>query len=93
MPAEARKFRKVDKTWKDIMINTKADTHVLVATDYENMLDLLRGNNTLLDEIQKGLNEYLEKKRLFFPRYVINVCSHMFITINVQFNAMAKGLA
>lgn len=53
------------------MFNTKADKHVLIATDYENMLNLLRDNNTLLDEIQKGLNDYLEKKRLFFPRYVV----------------------
>jgi dynein heavy chain len=84
MPEESRKFRKVDKAWRDIMMNTKADKHVLIATDYENMLDLLRENNTLLDEIQKGLNDYLEKKRLFFPRYVINACTYMFSTINVQ---------
>jgi dynein heavy chain len=74
MPEGSRKFRKVDKTWRDIMMNTRADKHVLRATDYENMRDLLRENNILLDEIQKGLNDYLEKKRLFFPRYVINVC-------------------
>jgi dynein heavy chain len=71
MPEGSRKFRIVDKTWRDIMFNTKADKHVLIATDYENMLNLLRDNNTLLDEIQKGLNDYLEKKRLFFPRYVV----------------------
>jgi dynein heavy chain len=84
MPDGSRKFRKVDKTWRDIMMNTKADKHVLNATDYENMLDLLKENNTLLDEIQKGLNDYLEKKRLFFPRYVINACTFMFNAINVQ---------
>lgn len=83
MPEESRKFRKVDKTWRDIMLNTKTDKHVLSATDYENMLDLLRENNTLLDEIQKGLNDYLEKKRLFFPRYVINVCTFMFSTVMI----------
>ena len=68
MPEESRKFRKVDKQWKEIMTNTKLDKRVLVATGYPNMLELLRENNSLLDEIQKGLNDYLEKKRLFFPR-------------------------
>ncbi|XP_034243583.1 dynein heavy chain 3, axonemal isoform X2 [Thrips palmi] len=69
MPQEAANFRKVDKAWRAIMTNTVADRHVLIATDYPNMLDLLRENNVLLEEIQKGLNDYLEKKRLFFPRF------------------------
>lgn len=68
MPTEARNFKQVDKTWRCIQANTVQDTHVLVATEYKMMLSLLRENNNLLDEIQKGLNNYLEKKRLYFPR-------------------------
>ena len=44
------------------------DPKVLVATAQDNMLGRLNESNKLLDEIQKGLNDYLEKKRLFFPR-------------------------
>uniref|UniRef100_A0A669PS64 Dynein axonemal heavy chain 3 n=1 Tax=Phasianus colchicus TaxID=9054 RepID=A0A669PS64_PHACC len=66
MPEEGRKFGIVDAYWKDIMAQ---DSRVLVATDQPRMLDRLQEANTLLEDIQKGLNIYLEKKRLFFPRF------------------------
>ncbi|NXU51136.1 DYH3 protein, partial [Turnix velox] len=69
MPEEGRKFRTVDVYWKDIMAQVVKDTKVLVATEQPRMLDRLQEANTLLEEIQKGLNNYLEKKRLFFPRF------------------------
>lgn len=69
MPTEARNFKQVDKVWRSIQANTLEDTRVIVATEYKNMLNLLKHNNSLLDDIQKGLNDYLEKKRLFFPRF------------------------
>ena len=69
MPVEGRKFNKVDRIWRNIMAKTVADPHVLQATNQPNMLQNLEEANGLLDEIMKGLNDYLEKKRLFFPRF------------------------
>ena len=70
MPEEGRKFGIVDSIWRDIMTESVKDTHCLVATDQPNMLGRFREANVLLEEIQKGLNAYLEKKRLYFPRFV-----------------------
>jgi dynein heavy chain len=71
MPEEARNFRAVDSIWRQIMIHTVNNPKVLEATNYPNMLQLLKNCSIMFEQIQKGLNEYLEKKRLFFPRYFI----------------------
>ncbi|XP_046326217.1 dynein axonemal heavy chain 3-like [Haliotis rufescens] len=69
MPEEGRKFGIVDSYWRDIMTESAKDTQCLVATGQANMLGRLKEANVLLEEIQKGLNAYLEKKRLYFPRF------------------------
>jgi dynein heavy chain len=51
------------------MAATTVTPNVLLATEYPNMLKELLKANSLLEEIQMGLNDYLEKKRLFFPRF------------------------
>ena len=42
---------------------------MLHAASIGGLLEKLVGSNNLLDKINKGLNAYLEKKRLFFPRF------------------------
>ena len=70
MPEEGRKFSIVDSYWRGIMTESVKDTNCLVVTDQPNMLNRLVEANSLLEEIQHGLNAYLEMKRLYFPRSV-----------------------
>ncbi|XP_071449339.1 dynein axonemal heavy chain 3-like [Hetaerina americana] len=69
MPDESKHFLEVDRAWRNIMYHTAKNPLVLTATDYPNMQKSLQECNQLLEDIQKGLNSYLEQKRLFFARF------------------------
>uniref|UniRef100_A0A452FPX9 Dynein axonemal heavy chain 12 n=1 Tax=Capra hircus TaxID=9925 RepID=A0A452FPX9_CAPHI len=69
MPEEGRQFQTVDRHWRDVMKFCAKDPKVLAATSLTGLLEKLQNCNELLEKIMKGLNAYLEKKRLFFPRF------------------------
>ncbi|XP_067448608.1 dynein axonemal heavy chain 12 [Thunnus thynnus] len=69
IPEEGRLFQTVDKNWKEVMRHCVKDPKILPATSLPGLLEKLKDSNILLDSIMKGLNAYLEKKRLFFPRF------------------------
>ncbi|XP_068444624.1 dynein axonemal heavy chain 6 isoform X2 [Clinocottus analis] len=69
LPAESKMFLKVDKSWKEIMAKVNKMPNALKAATQPDQLETFQQNNTLLDEIQKCLEDYLESKRVIFPRF------------------------
>ncbi|DBA04478.1 TPA: LOW QUALITY PROTEIN: hypothetical protein N0F65_010074 [Lagenidium giganteum] len=69
MPTEGALFRKVDANWRRNMQETVNAPAVLTVAEREDLLPSLQQSNQDLETIQKGLNDYLETKRLYFPRF------------------------
>ncbi|KAF5830265.1 dynein heavy chain, N-terminal region 2-domain-containing protein [Dunaliella salina] len=69
MPEEGDKFRQVNNMWRAMMKASFEDPAAIpIARDPERLAHLVKCNK-LLEEVQKGLAAYLERKRLFFPRF------------------------
>ncbi|XP_055593622.1 dynein axonemal heavy chain 12 [Uranotaenia lowii] len=69
MPNEGRMFQQVDKTYRMYMKIVEANKSVLNVAAAKGVYEALEESNVLLDEITNGVNAYLEKKRLYFPRF------------------------
>uniref|UniRef100_A0AAR2J4M4 Dynein, axonemal, heavy chain 1 n=1 Tax=Pygocentrus nattereri TaxID=42514 RepID=A0AAR2J4M4_PYGNA len=63
LPLEGRRYQTMERTWRKVM---KA---VIELCPDPRLLDSLRDCNKLLEQVQKGLSEYLETKRGAFPRF------------------------
>ncbi|KAG1672242.1 hypothetical protein FOA52_002944 [Chlamydomonas sp. UWO 241] len=68
MPREGERFEVVNTAFRALMEDAVASPAcVSMAKDLER-LDALREASKLLEQVQRGLAAYLEKKRLYFPR-------------------------
>ncbi|CAM9627191.1 unnamed protein product, partial [Phaeothamnion confervicola] len=70
LPAEAQQFQRVDKAWRTCMAEAQDDPRALscVASGRDWLGDF-RAANAELDTVQRSLEDYLETKRMAFPRF------------------------
>ncbi|XP_073755948.1 dynein axonemal heavy chain 14 isoform X3 [Callorhinus ursinus] len=69
LPAEAKLFSHVISTWREMMLKIQNKLDALRITTSAGVLEILQNCNTCLDYIMKGLEDYLEIKRMIFPRF------------------------
>ncbi|XP_064645339.1 dynein axonemal heavy chain 6-like [Lineus longissimus] len=69
LPTEAKMFMQVDKSYKEVMRKVNKVPLAMRAATQPGLLETFQNNNTLLDQIQKCLEAYLESKRVIFPRF------------------------
>ncbi|KAF0288035.1 Dynein heavy chain 1, axonemal [Amphibalanus amphitrite] len=69
LPVESKRYNTMEKTWKKIMKKALENQQVMELCPDQRLLDNLRDCNNLLEQVQKGLSEYLETKRMAFPRF------------------------
>ena len=69
LPVESKRYQTMERLWRKIMKNAKENPQVISLCPDNRLLDNLRECNKLLEQVQKGLSEYLETKRQSFPRF------------------------
>ncbi|KAG8232252.1 hypothetical protein J437_LFUL011805, partial [Ladona fulva] len=69
MPTESKKFTLVDRSLRRVMKNAFENPNLLKTCSDRRLLEILKDCSNLLEVVQKGLSDYLETKRLSFPRF------------------------
>lgn len=69
LPVEGKKFAMVDKSWRSAIAAARANSKAIEFCDNEKLLEKFRESNILLEQVQKGLSDYLETKRSVFARF------------------------
>ncbi|XP_066590873.1 dynein axonemal heavy chain 1-like [Prorops nasuta] len=69
LPVETRKFGTMERNWRRIMKDAVENPKVITTCSDRTLLDSLRECLNLLAVVQKGLSDFLETKRLIFPRF------------------------
>ncbi|XP_078399007.1 dynein axonemal heavy chain 6-like, partial [Cetorhinus maximus] len=69
LATETKLFAQIDATWNELIMRVQNNTNILKATTALGVLELLQTTNATLEKILKSLEDYLEAKRIAFPRF------------------------
>lgn len=69
LPEDSKRFEKIDREFKEILAQMNVDLNVIKATSKHGLADKLEQILAELVLCEKALNDYLETKRLAFPRF------------------------
>ncbi|XP_037301353.1 LOW QUALITY PROTEIN: dynein beta chain, ciliary-like, partial [Manduca sexta] len=69
LPEDSKRFDGIDKTFKELLKDIAATPNVVQATNKPGLLDKLEELMRALNLCEKALNDYLETKRLAYPRF------------------------
>ncbi|NXM68229.1 DYH17 protein, partial [Serilophus lunatus] len=69
LPEESQKFDTIDQDFRELMADAIKTPNVIECTNKPRMLDRLKALQDRLADCEKALAEYLETKRLAFPRF------------------------
>lgn len=81
MPTEANYFKDVDDLWKSTMEQIETDPGIIDLVERDNIQGMFMEANRKLDKILKSLSEFLEQKRLVFPRFYFLADSDMLMLL------------
>ena len=91
IPKEGTAFREMDTIWREIMQNVNKTPHILTVADFSGLLEQLKDANSQLEIVEKGLNAFLDTKKMAFPRFfflsndeLLEILSEGKIPTNVQ---------
>jgi len=69
IPTEGRAFKNMDSSWRAIMERVKASPLMMSVAEMDGLLEEFLHCNRELEVVEKGLNDFLDTKKMAFPRF------------------------
>ncbi|CAB0035010.1 unnamed protein product, partial [Trichogramma brassicae] len=69
LPVESKKYNTMERNWRRIMLQASEKPLIMEICPDQMLLESLRECMNLLEVVQKGLADYLESRRMIFPRF------------------------